>query len=279
MSARNILKHGPVSVLKGLSTVVLSLLTYFCSAQILVGPQVGAQLDWYTFDDKSNKDFFKAKPTVGFHVGGAISFRVKKRFFLQSALMYNQKSKVIEGTQDLMLNNRTTLRYVDIPILYTGEFSAKVGKTKGYKWYLGAGPDIKYWISSRGALQNTELSENSIEKLNYKVTFKKAPESVQPDQMNVEEPNRIQLGLLVSAGIIFEPLGMQKIMLSLRYEIGSSFLAKTKGMFPDLLSYQDELRIRNNALALSAIYFIDLKMDQRMKGKSTIKLKNGRPVR
>ena len=65
-------------------------------------------------------------------------------------------------------------------------------------------------------------------------------------------------------------------MVNLRYSFGQSFMSRSgKGEFglPGILYYRDELKVRSRELVLSLNYFIDLKTDQRKKGKSTSKVK------
>lgn len=247
-------------------------------AQILVGPVVGTHVGWASYDDRDLKDFYDVSPTFGFHAGGSVAFRVQKRFFLQTSIMYTQKEKKISGGGDGMFSNSLRNRYIDMPILYTAEFKARFGKDKVYKWYLGVGPNVSYWLGGSGSLRNSDLDENLIEELNYKVTFG-STEEIGEREMNVAEPNRLQLGLNISAGLIFEPMGIHKFMLTTRYEHGHSFLSReSNGVYglPGTLYYEDELKVRNNAFVVSLYYFIDLKIEERKKGKSTSKIKTGK---
>lgn len=264
--------------------VVLSM-CFKSNAQILVGPVAGGQINWMVFDDKSNKDFYSLKPILNWHAGASVSFRAQKRFFLQTSVLYSQKGKSLEAKNSSGTRNETKFRYIDVPILYTAEFKARLGKEKVYKWYFGVGPTISYWLGGKGVLiNNPDLNENLINPpdydLHYKITFNKDSASVATDEMNVREPNRIQLGLNISAGLIFEPMGEHKIMVNMRYAFGQSYLSRYgKGEFglPGILFYEDDLKVRSRELVLSLHYFFDLKIDQRKKGKSTIKTKGNQP--
>jgi len=257
------------------------------NAQVLVGPVVGGQVNWMVFDDKDYKEFYKLNPILNWHAGASVSFRAQKRFFLQTSFLYVQKGKSLEVKYDPEIRNEMKLRYIDIPILYTAEFKAKVAKNKVYKWYFGAGPTISYWLGGKGVLlNNPDLNENLINPpdydLHYKIRFNKDSASVADDEMNVREPNRIQLGINLSAGLVFEPMGKNKIMVNVRYAFGQSFLSRYgKGEFgfPGILFYQDELRVRSQEVVLSVHYLFDLQIDQRKKGKSTLKVKGGQPKR
>jgi hypothetical protein len=249
-------------------------LTSTASAQILVGPTVGPNFSWITFDDKDLKDEYNVTPIAGFHAGFGLSFRVQKRFFLHTSFLYSTKGKVLKSEEDPLFRNEIRYSYIDVPILYTIEFKGNFGSNRQYKWYFGAGPNISYWLGGRGQFTSSDLSEKNISQLDYHVVFKKDPEYILVDEMTVVEPNRIQLGLTIGTGFVFEPMGAQKVMLMFRYELGHSFLSRTTdGVFQPVL-YEDEMRVRNQGFRISASYLIDLKTEQRKKGKSTIKESN-----
>jgi hypothetical protein len=259
-------------------------------AQILIGPVANANVGWPVFKDKEVKDKLSVGPGFGYNFGASLSFRVQKRFFLQSSLLYSRKVKKLEEKKvdsfyDADFSNTLKLNYIEMPILYTAEFKGKLGNKgmKEFKWYLGVGPTVSYWLGGKGELTDGDLLEINVTSLPYKVTFDKNQEEVKRGEMNVNNPNRIQLALNVSAGLILEPVGLNKFMIAMRYEFGHSYLSKDSdgyfGGFDGDLYYEDELQIRMHTLNLSLNYFIDLKTDQKNKGKSTIKTKQGRPKR
>jgi len=85
----------------------------------------------------------------------------------------------------------------------------------------------------------------------------------------------LQLGLNISAGVVFEPIQYQKVMVTFRYEAGHSFYSREgTGVVPKATDYVDDLKVRNQGFRLSFAYLMDLKTEDRKKGKSTIKKKN-----
>lgn len=252
----------------------------------MVGPVAGGQINWMVFDNEDRNALYKLKPMANFHAGASVMFRAQKRFFLQTSFLYVQKGKLLESKDNSGTKNETNFGYIDVPLLYTAEFKAKLGRDKVYKWYFGVGPTMSYWLGGKGVLIHDDLNENMINPpnydLRYKITFNKDSASVASDEMNVREPNRIQLGLNAAAGLIFEPMGEHKIMVNVRYSFGQSFLSRYgKGEFglPGILFYEDDLKVRSRELVVSLYYYIDLKVDQRKKGKSTIKTKGSKPRR
>ena len=250
-------------------------LSNLTSGQVLVGPVAGAHYSWTSYDERENKALYNVKAVPGFHAGANLSFLVRKRFFLHTSFLYSSKGKIVEGKEDKLLKNEVRYHYIDVPILYTVDFRARLGKLKEFKYYLGIGPNISYWLGGKGKLYDTHLNENGIfEAREYSIAFKKAPEDTKPDEMTVQDANRIQLGLNFAAGAVFEPFGYHKIMITLRYERGQSFLSRTsKGVFADTY-HKDVLRSRNQGIRVSVAYLVDLRVEDRKKGKSTIKRRN-----
>lgn len=241
--------------------------------QVLIGPVAGPQLSWARFDDEDIRADYKLKPVFRYHAGAMVQLRVHNRFFLNTALIYSRKGKVIEGVIDSKLKNKVAYSHLDLPVLYTAEFKAKLGGGKAFKYYFGGGPNLSYWLGGKGTISSTDIVEGGVSEIEYTVVFRKPLENVAQNEMTIANPNRLQLGLNLVAGVVLEPVGLNKIMLTLRYEIGHSFLGETNGVFPAATDYTDVMQSRNSGLRLSFAYLIDLKTDQRKKGKSTINKK------
>lgn len=245
------------------------------TSQILVGPVIGLNYSWTSFGDRDQRDEYSVKPVLGYHIGGHIAFKVRKRFFLHTSIVYSTKGKIIDGKLDPLLRNKVTYNYIDVPILYTVDFKAKIGKGPTFKYFLGIGPNVSYWLGGKGTIFNSDLNERGLPEQDYKIVFKKDVNTLGNDRMNVATPNRFQLGLALTAGFDFEPTGLNRIMLNVRYELGHSYLSRTSdGVFPVTPgTYQDPLQVRNQGFRISVAYLIDLKVEQRKKGKSTVKNK------
>lgn len=251
----------------------------FCPAQIYVGPMAGGQLSWTKFDEKDYYDSYQIKPVWGYHAGANVSMKVRNRFFLHTSFLYSSKGRKIQGKQDPLLSNTVKYSFVEVPIIYAVDFRAKLGGGKEFKYYLGIGPNISYWLGGKGKLYNSDLEENAeyaSQDLSYKIVFGKKTEEVTANEMNVSDPNRFQLGLNVASGMVFEPRPNQRMLLMLRYELGHSFLSRTgNGTFIPTY-YEDVLQSRNKGLRLSLSYMIDLQLEKRKKGKSTSTIPQGR---
>jgi hypothetical protein len=243
-------------------------------AQLSVGAVTGGQVSWTKFNNDDLNHSYTIKPVNGFHGGLSLALKVRNRFLLHGSLVYSTKGRIIEGKQDPLLKNKARYNFIEFPITYAVDFRGKIGKAKAFKYYLGIGPNISYWLGGKGELFNSDLSENSAyseDGLEYKIVFNKDPDQLRPDEMNVADPNRIQLGLNVAAGLVLEPGVNQKFILMIRYELGHSFLSGTSnGTFVPTY-YQDVLQSRVKSIRASVSYLIDLRIDDRKKGKSTIR--------
>jgi len=247
-------------------------------AQVLTGPSVGVNYSWITFGDKDYNNYYTVKPVLGYHAGVNLSFRVRKRFFLHSSIIYSTKGKIIEGKVDTDLRNKVINNYIELPILYTVEFKMKLKGNKEYKIYLGAGPNISYWLGGKGTFYNSELHEAFLGPRDYKIVFNKNFNQVNDHEMGVVSPNRLQLGLNLSAGLIFEPIQHREFMLTFRYELGHTYASKSTegGALADVTLYTDNTQVRNQGFRVSLSYLIDLKTDQRKKGRSTSTIRKGK---
>jgi hypothetical protein len=249
---------------------------FFCHAQVYIGPMAGGQLSWTKFDDKEFYDSYDIKPVWGYHAGMNVSMKVRNRFFLHTSLLYSTKGRRIEGVDDALLTNKVKYNFIEIPIIYAVDFRAHLGSGKEFKYYIGLGPNISYWLGGKGKIYNSDLDENAdyaSRDLEYRIAFRQASDELNAKEMNVAEPNRIQLGLNIATGLVLEPHAGRRILVLLRYEVGHSFLSReSNGTFVPTY-YQDVLQSRNQGLRLSVSYMVDLRTEDRKRGKSTIKQK------
>lgn len=240
----------------------------------MVGPIAGGQVSWVSYDDQDVKDLYRVDSRPGFHAGVNLSFAVRKRFYLHTAFMYSTKGKTVDGNVDPMLHQEVRYRYIDVPVVYTVDFKARLGKLKEFKYFVGLGPNISYWLGGKGTLYTSDYHEaNMAEPVAYKISFSEPVDGSDEALMTVADPNRIQLGLNLAAGAVFEPFGYQRVMVMLRYEFGHSYFSRTSnGIFANTY-YQDVLQSRNQGFRLSVAYLINLKVEERKKGKSTMNKK------
>lgn len=248
-------------------------------AQLLIGPEGGANFSWVSYDDPDLKGAYKIKPVPGFHAGMHVGFRVRKRFFLHFSLQYSTKGKLMElknptgknPYDNMNFYNKVRYNYIDLPILYTVDFKGKIGANKEFKYNLGIGPVISYWLGGKGVYENNDSYEFGQGRTPYTIAFHSSTPN--DHQMAIPSLNRLQLGLTLGGSIIFEPVPSHSIMVTVRYEWGGTYLSgKSTGLFSNTI-YQEPLSSHNRGFRVSMAYLLDTKLDQRKRGKSTSKLK------
>jgi hypothetical protein len=249
--------------------IVVVLVSQHATAQLLVGPVAGGNYSWATFADKDLKDTYKTAGVFGFHAGAELSFQVKKRFFLQTSIVYSTKGRTMTTDKEEQFSFKTQYNFIEMPIIYSIDFKVKTSNSREFKYFLGVGPNLSYWLGGKGTLVNGDLMENNVNKLDYRIVFKSKSEEGPADNEMLVDANRFQLGLNIAAGVVFEPANRQRVMVTMRYELGHTYLAKSPGTL-NLTYFQDPLQSRNQGFRLSVAYLYDLKTSDRNKGKSTI---------
>lgn len=262
--------------------IVLQFIFFFeTRAQLRVGPVVGAGVSKVFFFDHSNYDSFKTLPSIGFDGGIMGSLAVHKNFVLNAQLLYSYRSKHIEGiagpNSDGQFKFNSNMQYIELPIFYVLEFksltknpSSRGGRVKTYNWFVGGGPTISYWLSSKSTLRSSNLLENNIDHINYKAVFGSNPAATQPltsTQEFISDANRFQFAINITGGVAFEPVGLHKIVTFAQFNIAQSFFAKSDVSLP---SYDvDVMRAKNHSFKISVAYLFDTKIETSKKGKST----------
>ena len=60
-----------------------------------------------------------------------------------------------------------------MPMSYTVDFKGKLGSDKEFRYFLGIGPNISYWLGAQGTLYNSDLEENNLGEISYKAVSKR----------------------------------------------------------------------------------------------------------
>lgn len=267
---------------KHIFVLLVSLVYWPAEAQIIqYGLKGGLQYSWISMDDPLQQKIVNNSPVVGFNIGPAVAFKVRKRYFLHAELLYSTKGKNVSGIIDPSLTEHVTYRYIDLPMLYTIQFKRNLNSPtlKQYKWYLGAGPILSYWLGGSGTINNTELAELGLPPIHYNLKFGTRGESRNDlNTVYVSDANRIQVGFNFGGGIMLEPLSGKKVVLDVRFEIGQSWLGKansTDYVLP--ATYNDNLKSTNMGLRFSLMYLFESNLSKKVKNKG--KTKSGGRVR
>lgn len=238
-------------------TALLSLCTIEKNkAQVYVGAKAGARTSWLQYDNFTG-DEYDRKLFFGYSAGLTAAIKVQKRFTLQLDVMYAQNGKRINGISDPSLQNNAQYHYLNTPVVYKLNFKGALGD-RSFNWYVGAGPNVNFWLGGKGVLKSVELQEENIDELEYNIIFADMPATPEFGGLYYNDINRVQVGLIVSTGLVLEPFPGQFLTLDLRYEWGHSYLAEGEGRFTNVTAYRDNLTARNQALQLSVSYVFDI---------------------
>ena len=240
-----------------LGCVLFLFLFNHAQAQLLVGTNAGIKMGWQSYDD-FDTELYRKQPSIGFSGGFSSALKVQKRFLLQLDLSYLQQRKRVVGVNPGIVDNIGIYHYISTPITYKMEFQSGIFGGN-FKWIVGAGPNMNWWIAGNGRLKSVELEEMNIAVSRYKVAFQPYDEgNGESNTLYVGEPNRLQLGLNFTGGILIEPGGGHNLLVEFRFDWGHSYLAKSSGIFEDVIAYEDDLRGRPNAIQLSVTYLFDV---------------------
>lgn len=262
---------------------IILIITCLCGAasaqEIHIGVKAGANYSWVRYDDADFRKNTSVSPVFGYSAGLAGSFKMKDRFFLHTELIYSTKGRTTKK-EAFKAEDHVIYNYIELPLTYNMYFKGKLQMRglKYFKWYAGVGPNFSYWLGGKGTITNDEVREYLIDHLDYKVKFGKRS---QADQGNSEvayydHARRMQLGVNIGGGVLFEPVGGSKIAIDARFEIGHSQFGRNESpdfVFPTASTYQDNLLARNMGVRLSVMYMMAYSTDKKImnKGKSTKK--------
>jgi hypothetical protein len=240
-----------------------------------MGIKAGASVNWVKPEDESFLDTVNVNPVPGFDVGGAISFKVKDRYFLHTEYVYSQKGKILKGEIDPDLHDEVKYHHIEVPILFTMHFKGHLSKTREFKWYAGVGPNVSYFLGGNGVINSGEHKENYSAPTEYSIEFGSRKDTYHPEIVFYPEANRFQFGLNFGAGLLFEPGQSNKVMVYFRYEVDQTRIGRSLADYQRPNNYDDNLRSRNRAFKVSIIYMTEFNLDKksRNKGKSTKRVK------
>lgn len=247
-------------------------------AQIHLGPKAGVQFGWVSLDDEADDpddladgDYVKSSPALGVHAGLTAIFQVKERFFLDAELLYTVRQQVIKGRLDPALKNTMFTHMLELPLTFRMNFDARLWNLN-YQYFLGAGPNVSYWLFSTGKFNSSELEEVDLPPVKYRTSFKAYEEGAPADRMYIEDANRIQLGINIVAGFMTQPSKGNAFKFDVRFDYGHSYFARSDyGIIPGVIEYAEPMTARYSSLKVGLTYIFDTNVSERKKGKSTIK--------
>lgn len=210
--------------------------------QLLVGPKLGLHVGQVQYERELFRSQHRSNHNVGGNIGGAITFPVKEPFSLHAELLFTSKGKSVTIPEE-SVKNIGHYYYIEMPIMM------RMVIWPEEKVFVGIGPNLSYWTGGNGKIDDLE---SSTEATSYNIQF---GSSESPDDLQVTQPQRLQLGLLFSLGKQFKLQKDTKVTIEARYEMGHSFLGAEDGAYIPSLDFYDNLESKHRLISLNLGYF------------------------
>jgi hypothetical protein len=238
--------------------------------QMHIGPKVGLQAFAPSYKDATKYDNISSRPGIGFNAGFGLDYNVNKVFSFYTELVFAQRGKYLKGGIKDMFEHKATYRYLEFPVLARLTYSGHIRK-KYFKWYVNAGGSLNFWLSGSGHIKSFEYDESNVERLDYTVRFHEKPENAidQTFIIYLSEPNKIQAGLVVGGGLLFDVNPHHILTTDLRYTFRQSWLGRDHDIDVGLSEYYEDFRSMEHILSISVAYLFEYNIGQGRKGKST----------
>jgi hypothetical protein len=229
-----------------------------------IGVKAGVSVNWASFGDKDQKDTFKTKPVFGYSAGFQIGFPLKNNYeFLAEGGFSKEGRKLTYGTSE-HLQNLTTYNFAEGTMLLRRNFKVNFAKNVPGTWFLAAGPEVAYWMSSKGYFYGAEKGPA------YEVVFDEQADGTL-NKMYLNEVNRWLWGIVLSAGVKAPLQGHQKIAAELRFVSGHTYLGNRHSSLLADINFMDTQLTNLKSFNIVVTYFFDFNVQESRKGKSTLK--------
>ena len=216
-------------------------------SQFFVGISGGTNVTHNKLSDASYSKIYECRPGFGWQAGVQLQFSHSQYFGLQADVLYSQKSRVIVSKTQPRITNKSSLNYVDIPILFRFDFQGR-----HLQWYLGAGPDLNFWLSGAGYVEKFDQYRGENIRISYEMNFGDYNSST--DKMNIQGSNRVQMSFGVGTGFYWNVRNGNRAGLDLRMSFGQTYLGSDEQVEIPIHKIQDNFYTRNTMLSCSFSY-------------------------
>ncbi len=220
-------------------------------SQSYLGLKAGVNATRAAFGDSEYKDLHSSQYKPGFTGGMVYIMHNEKNFGLTAEVTYSQKGKYIKSDDNVYETNKATYHFIDIPVMFRYKF-----KQRRFDWYVQLGPELNFWMGGKGTFSVYEPDRDIIIDYDYKIDF--GNKEFASDIMNVENPNRTQIGVAMGGGMSWDLENGNNLALDFRFSLGNTYMAGPEGGSIPGLGLVDYFQFSNNVLSLSAIYYFDI---------------------
>jgi hypothetical protein len=223
------------------------------------------------FGDKSDKSRYKHKISLGYQIGGFISFPLKGKYDCVIEGGYAQRGRNYQwGSYE----NKAVYKFVDMALLLRREFKFNIGKNIPADWYFNVGPNISYWLSGKGTVGSVTNDGT-----NYTVVFNEPADLGEFNTMYLNNINRWLFGANVGVGMHAPITKTQRVSIEARFMWGHTYYGDRNSSSYSWVSFEDNLKANEKFLSLTAAYTFDFDLQKAKAGRSTkdkeIKRKGG----
>ncbi|MEO9870513.1 outer membrane beta-barrel protein [Ekhidna sp.] len=258
-------------------------------AQYWFGPKIGVSYIDHVYQDKTyEKDSFNVDNDINMQFGFALSYTATDMYAVYGEIVYERvgKSLTDKETDGDKVTASMTNHFISVPIM----LRVTLG-TVPFHYYVNGGPRLSYWLGGKGEHDLESFAEfppvsdedgNALP-VEYKLAFNSDNSS--PGDFRtafVSEPNRLQFGLTLGGGMLFDLASGGRLMLDFRYTWVHSNLATNtsrdtnliRGSSGDADFYRENLEYYNNIATVGVAYLFSYSSQLKRKGKSTNKESN-----
>ncbi len=238
--------------------IKLVLAFLFCIAGILdgygqtyLGFKAGVNATQISFNSEVYKKFYDSEIVPG--ITGGIVFLMENRdkYGFYTEFLYSIKRKSVVSHANDYESNKANYHFIDVPVMFRVKF-----KEKRFNWFLQFGPEISYWLGGNGAFKVYQPNRDVFTTYEYKIHFGNEQNTF--EYMNVEDANRLQLGLAFGGGFIWDLNSANYLSLDMRFSLGNTFMGGYEsGSIPNS-GLVDNFEYTNNVLSVSAVYYFDI---------------------
>lgn len=242
------------------------------SQKFSFGFKAGAGIGWAGFGDKDQKDTFSTRPILNYSAGFQIGFPLKNDFQLKLEGGYSREGRRLVFN-DKQWDNQTKYNFIEAQMLLQRKFKFYLNKNVPSEVFFSVGPDINYWLNSKGSL----VVNNNKPGVKYDIVFDETPTS-DFTRMYYNDMNRWLFGLVLGVGVKAPLQRNSALSTELRFVSGHTFLGKRNSSYIEILGFEDTQFTNLKSINLVLTYLWEVDVKEGRKGKSTLnkKLKKNR---
>lgn len=210
-------------------------------------------------------------------MGGFIIFPLKHRtsFQVEGGFSKSGRSWTYKPNSSKWTS---TYNFIDLSMSLKRSFTLRIFRNVPSEWYIGAGPNINYWLGGKGKWV-PHLGPDTPPGIisNFKVVFDNPnpPLGSHLTNIYVNRENRWLYGINLSIGTSWTTLKNQRFFTELRLMWGQTYLGKKDSELLGSPEAAPQMSLKCNlkTLSFSIGYIFDRDIQRGKMGKSTKKLK------